>query len=262
MFLGFFASLLMQSFIPDEGDVVILDRMVLLLGELAILIPPILVIRSRGLKILDVVPLKPVTPVTFLMALVIVAGTIGLVSVYEVLVLPYFPMPDFLLQFERELSLGGGWSLTILVIAGALIAPVVEEFLFRSVLQQSLFYRYGSIIPAILVPTAIFAIFHVAYLFYLPAFIELLALAILLGWLMVKTGNILIPILVHGLFNLSSFSTMFYPAMDELDTLSDLGIPWIVISVILMTLGWLYFKFMPLAVEDDVYLIKPIREQS
>lgn len=257
MFLGFFASLVMQSLLPEEGTPVILDRLVIFLGELAFLVAPLLILRQRGLKILNVIPLSPVSAITYLMALVIVTGTIGIVSMYEVLILPYFPMPDFLVQFERELVQGGAYSLAILVVAGSIAAPLVEEFIFRGILQQSLFYRYGSILPAILVPTVIFALFHVAYLFYLPAFIELLALAILLGWLMVKTSNILIPILVHALFNLSSFSSMLFPGMDEAETIADIGIAWIILSVVFTAIGWLYFKFMPVVTQDEVYLIEP-----
>ena len=262
MFLGFFASLLMQGLLPEEDAPVVLDRAVIFLGELAFLIAPLLVLRQRGLKVLDVVPLQPIKPMTYLMSLVIVTGTIGVVSIYEILVLPFFPLPDFLVQFEKELAQGGPISLVILILAGSVAAPLVEEFLFRGILTQSLFYRYGSILPAILVPTVIFALFHVAYLFYLPAFIELLALAILLGWLTVKTGNILIPILVHAIFNLSSFSSMLFPGLDEVDTLSEIGLGWIIISVVFMTTGWLYFKFMPLAEQDEVYLIEPLRSEE
>ena len=262
MFLGFFASLLMQGLLPEEDAPVVLDRAVIFLGELAFLIAPLLVLRQRGLKVLDVVPLQPIKPLTYLMSLVIVTGTIGVVSIYEILVLPFFPLPDFLVQFEKELAQGGPISLVILILAGSVAAPLVEEFLFRGILTQSLFYRYGSILPAILVPTVIFALFHVAYLFYLPAFIELLALAILLGWLTVKTGNILIPILVHAIFNLSSFSSMLFPGLDEVDTLSEIGLGWIIISVVFMTTGWLYFKFMPLAEQDEVYLIEPLRSEE
>jgi len=262
MFMGFFASLLMQSLLPEEGTPVILDRMVIFLGELAFLIAPVLILRQRGLKILDVVPLRAITPVTWLMALVIVTGITGVITIYEILILPFFPMPDFLLQFEKELAQGGAISLLILVLAGSIAAPLVEEFIFRGILQQSLFYRYGSIIPAILIPTVIFALFHVAYLFYLPAFIELLTLAILLGWLMVKTGNILIPMLVHAIFNLSSFGSMLFPGLDEVETLGDMGVGWIVISVFLTIMGWLYFKIMPLAEEDEVYLIEPMRPEG
>lgn len=262
MFLGFFLSLLMQSFLPDEGGMVLAERLLILLGELAFLIAPLLILRQRGLKILDVVPLKPVAPTTFLMALLFITGVIGVVSIYEVLILPFFPLPQFLQQFESELADGGTGALILLILAGTIAAPLVEEFLFRGMLQQSLFYRYGSTLPAILIPTVIFALFHVAYLFYLPAFLELLALAILLGWLTVKTGNILVPMLVHAVFNLSSFSSLMFPELEAVETVGDLGVLWIILSIVLFTVGWLYFKFMPIAVYDEVYLIAPLREEK
>jgi membrane protease YdiL (CAAX protease family) len=252
----------MQSLLPKDGTPIVIDRMVIFLGELAFLVAPLIILRQRNLKIRDVIPLHAVSPMTFFMAFIIVIGTIGVVSIYEVLVLPFFPMPDFLVQFERELAQGGALSLGILIFAGSVVAPLVEEVIFRGILQQSLFYRYGSILPAILIPTVIFALFHVAYLFYLPAFVELLALAILLGWLMVKTGNILIPILVHALFNLSSFSAMLFPSTEEIETLADIGLPWIVISILFMLGGWLYFKFRPVVTQEDVYLIEPMMDEE
>lgn len=262
MFLGFFLSLVMQSFLPEDGGMVLAERLFILLGELAFLVAPLFILRQRGIKILDVVPLQPVSPTTHLMALLMVIGVIGVVSIYEVLILPYFPMPQFLQQFESELAEGGTGSLLLLILAGTIAAPLVEEFLFRGMLQQSLFYRYGSSLPAILVPTAIFALFHIAYLFYLPAFLELLALAILLGWLTVKTGNILIPMLVHAIFNLSSFSSLLFPELEAVETVGDLGLAWITVSLVLFVSGWIYFKFMPVAVNEEVYLIRPLRKEA
>jgi membrane protease YdiL (CAAX protease family) len=196
------------------------------------------------------------------MAIVFVAGAIGMVTAYELIMLPYFPIPEFLKQLETELSQGGVLEILILIIAGSIAAPIVEEFLFRGVLQQSLFYKYGSILPAMVVPTVIFALFHVAYLFYLPAFIELLALAFMLAWLMVKTGNILIPIIVHGLFNLSSLSDLFIPTLEDVNTVSELGLAWVITSVLLILIAWIYFKNMPNVVLDRVYLIPPLREKE
>jgi len=262
MFLGLSISLVFQGIISGLEDTILLDRLIIILSELAILIPPLLILRQRGISVLDILPLKPVSPLTFLMAIIIVSGAIGLVTVYEVIMLPYFPIPEFLKNLETELSQGGIFDILLLILAGSLVAPIVEEFLFRGILQQSLYYRYGSLLPALVVPTVIFALFHVAYLFYLPAFFELISLAFLLGWLMAKTGNIIIPILVHGLFNLSSFTSLFIFELEETSTLSDLGLPWIIVSTLLMMVGWIYFKFMPLSVVDDVYLIPPLEKRE
>ena len=237
MFMGLFVSLTFQGVLSGGEDGALLDRLVVLFGELAILLPPLLILKQRKIKLEQVLPLKRIAPVTAIMAIVLVAGVIGLVSIFEILILPYFPIPDFLKQLESDLLRADLLDNMVLIIAGTLAAPLVEEFIFRGILQHSLFYRYGSVMPAMVIPTVIFALFHVAYLFYLPALIELIALAFLLGWLMLKTGNLFIPILVHGLFNLSSFSGVFITELEEIETLADLGAPWIILSVLLTAAG-------------------------
>ncbi len=262
MFMGLFISLTLQGLLPDSEHTELINRIGILFGELAILIPPFFILKQRGLKFRDALPLNPVSPISIIMAIVLVVGAIGLVSIFEIIVLPYFPIPEFLKQLETNMIQANLLDNLILVVAATLIAPLVEEFLFRGLLQQSLFYQHGSLLPAIIVPTVIFAIFHVAYLFYLPALIELIALAIMLAWVMAKTGNLLIPILIHGLFNLSSFMGVFVTDLEDVGTLTELGIPWIILSVIFTSVGVIYFKFIDMVVLDEVYLIPPLQNKE
>ncbi|MCF6237955.1 MAG: CPBP family intramembrane metalloprotease [Candidatus Marinimicrobia bacterium] len=262
MFMGLFVSLTFQGFLPESDQAAILNRLAVLFGELAILIPAVLILKQRGLKFRQVLPLRSVSPVTIIMSMVLTAGAIGLVSVFEIVVLPFFPIPDFLKQLESDLMQASFLDNLVLIFAGVLVAPLVEEFIFRGILQQSLFYRHGSLLPAMIVPTVIFALFHVAYLFYLPALLELIALALMLAWLMVKTGNLLVPVLVHGLFNLSSFSGLFITDLEEITTLKEFGVPWIILSILLMAAGVFYFKHMPVAEFEEVYLIPSLRGEE
>ncbi len=257
MFLGLFISLLFQGLLSKYDDVILLGRLIIILGELAILIPPFFILRQRGLTLKQLLPVKSIKTFTWVMSVVLVVGAIGLVSIFEVLAQPLFPIPDFLRQLESDLSQGSLLETLLLLIAGSLVAPFVEEFIFRGVLQQSFFYRYGSLLPALIIPTVIFALFHVAYLFYLPALLELIFLALLLAWITVKTGNLFVPMLVHGLFNLSSFSGLFITDLEKVNTLADLGWPWIIISTLMSVAGWYYFKNTPVAIIEEVFLIPP-----
>lgn len=255
MFLGLFVGLSLQSLIVGREDTELLDRMILFLGEIAILLPPVFILSQRKISVLNVLPLNKVSPVTVAMSIVLIGGVIGLVSIFEVLILPHFPIPEFLQQMDDSLFDGGILANVILLSAAVIVAPLVEEFLFRGILQQSLFYHYGSVIPAMIIPTVIFALFHVGYLFYFPAMVELLALGLLLAWIMAKTGNILIPILTHALFNLSAFTGLFLGMGEEVTTLDDLGLTWIILSLVFFSTGWLYFKNLKTVVNDEVYLI-------
>ena len=255
MVTGLFVGLLFQGIIQNLDNNALLDRIALFFSELALLIPLLLVLKQRNLKIINLVPLKKVSHLTLAMSVMLIAGVIGLVSVFEVLVIPYFPLPDYLLQLEDDLYQGGVLANGVLILAAVIIAPVAEELLFRGLLQQSMFYHYGSMIPALVVPTVVFALTHFGYLFYIPALVELVALGLLLAWLVLKTGNLLIPILVHALFNLSAFSGLLMGGDTELETLADLGWVWIISSTVLFIAGWLYFKRLKQVVCDDVYLV-------
>jgi membrane protease YdiL (CAAX protease family) len=255
MFIGLFVGLSLQSMISGMENTALLDRLIMFLGEVAILAPPLFILNQRKIALLDVLPLQKVSPVTVGMSVLFIAGVIGLVSVFEVLILPYFPIPDFLQQMDETLFDGGILANVILISAAVLVAPIVEEFLFRGLLQQSLFYHFGSVVPAMIIPTIIFALFHVGYLFYFPAMVELISLGLLLAWFMAKTGNILIPILTHALFNFSAFSGLFLSLDEETSTLADLGWTWIIVSAVLFVVGWNYFKSMKTVVCEEVYLI-------
>jgi len=262
MFMGLSLSLVLQGLSARVTHPVNLDRLIMLAGELLILLPPWLILRQRKIAYSQVIPRQPITPQTGIMALVLVAGAIGMTAVFEALMLPYFPMPDFMQQMQADLETGSTWDTGILIVTAVLAAPLVEEFLFRGILQNSLYYRYGSLLPAMVIPTVIFSLFHVAYLFYLPALLELMALALMLAWLMVKTGNLLIPIMVHGLFNLSAFIDLVIPSDDELASVADLGWPWIIVSILLLAVGWFYFRHVPAVVSEEVYLIPPLQDEE
>ncbi len=255
MFIGLFVGLSLQSMISGMENTALLDRIIMFLGEVAILVPPLFILSQRKVALIDVLPLQKVSLVTVAMSVLLVAGVIGLVSVFEVIILPYFPLPEFLQQMDETLFDGGLLANVILISAAVIVAPFVEEFLFRGLLQQSLFYHYGSVVPAMVIPTIIFALFHVGYLFYFPAMVELIALGLLLAWLMTKTGNILIPMLTHALFNFSAFSGLFMSMDEGTSTLADLGWIWIIVSTVLFIVGWIYFRSMKTAVCDGVYLI-------
>lgn len=255
MFIGLFVGLSLQSMISGLENSELLDRLVMLFSEIVILLPPLYILSQRKINFIEVLPLQKVSPVTVAMSVLFIGGVIGLVSVFEVLILPYFPVPDFLQALDETLFDGGILANVVLIIAAVLVAPIVEEFLFRGLLQQSLFYHFGSLIPALVIPTVIFALFHVGYLFYFPAMLELIALGFLLAWLMAKTGNILSPMLTHALFNLSAFSGLFIGLDEETSTLADLGPTWIIVSVVLFAAGWLYFKSVKPVVCEEVFLI-------
>jgi membrane protease YdiL (CAAX protease family) len=94
----------------------------------------------------------------------------------------------------------------VLAIVGALLlAPIGEELLFRGLLQSGIkklmFVRWGSWCHrwiAIAVSAAIFGAMHTGTPHHIPS---LIVLGVILGYLYERSGSLVLPILVHVLFN-------------------------------------------------------------
>ena len=99
-------------------------------------------------------------------------------------------------------SLSGPGMLTSLVI-GALLAPVIEEILFRGLLFDAWARRWGAFVATILT-SALFASYH-------PHFFASFTFAILFVCVVRRTGTLWGSIAVHSFYNLM----MWYPLVGQ-----------------------------------------------
>ena len=119
-------------------------------------------------------------------------------SLYEKYIIPGMDMQPDIAVFMDMLKSGFGGTLAVF-IGGAVIAPIVEEVLFRGQIQTAINTRLedkGYKNPhlwAIGITAAIFGAFH----FQPLAFPLLMMVGIILGWLRYKTGSLLAPIAFH-----------------------------------------------------------------
>lgn len=90
-------------------------------------------------------------------------------------------------------------SLLIVILVIGILAPVMEEVLFRGLIYQSLKNSYSKT-AAILLQATIFAIIHINPLQIMYTF----ALALLFVWLVIRTNSLLASILTHISFNLTT----------------------------------------------------------
>lgn len=104
--------------------------------------------------------------------------------------------------------------LAVIIPASLLIIGPFEELLYRNVIQKSLyetFSRYGSVV----VTSVVFALVHVlAYATagpgqILAALSMIFVLSIVLGVIYERTENLLVPAVVHGVFNAVQFSSLY-----------------------------------------------------
>lgn len=102
------------------------------------------------------------------------------------------------------------------VLSIAVVAPIVEEALFRGAIAGHLFRIWRNPWGGILLSAFVFGIIHGN-----PAQIPFaMVLGIVLGWLYFRTGNLLPCILLHFINNALSVVLMTF--MPEADTMSDL----------------------------------------
>ena len=114
---------------------------------------------------------------------------------------------EYQIQQHQELELITQYSQLplriLIVVVAVVIAPVLEEMLFRGLVQtmiRSFFEIRNGAWPAILISSGLFAIVH-ANPGHWPA---LFVLAVCLGYAYEKSGSLFRPIFIHSLFNAAS----------------------------------------------------------
>ena len=112
--------------------------------------------------------------------------------------------PDAVEQRARELSdsARGGW-VVVLVLVVVVLAPVIEELVYRGLVQQGLANSLGSL-RAWPVAAVVFAAVHLQPV----EFPGLLAFALVLGWCYRRTNRLGLCIVTHMAFNASGLAVV------------------------------------------------------
>lgn len=112
------------------------------------------------------------------------------------------PPQQVVLVLQGELP---AWRRIYYGFAAVILAPVVEEMLFRGILVP--FFRDRGWRRAAIWGTAVlFGLSH----FNKISFIPLTLFGALLAWLYIRTGNLLVPVATHCLFNLTNFFFIWF----------------------------------------------------
>ncbi len=169
-----------------------------------------LFLRSRKIPVLRLLGLRAVPPLRALGL-----GAFFFVAAYPLVRLCTILMAQWLGQhaesqeiikfFTQAVSGGNPGQVWLLVAAAALVAPVVEEILFRGYFYGVL-RRYLGPVAAVFLSAAFFAVIHVNLLSLVPLFV----LAVCFALAYEATGSLLVPMTMHALFNLSNLAEIFY----------------------------------------------------
>lgn len=92
-------------------------------------------------------------------------------------------------------------KLMTVILGAVIIAPLMEELLFRGIMQTSLLHVFGmSRWSAMLYTATMFSVTH-AWVVPWQNLLTLLVLGLVFGYLYERTGSLLPPILAHAVFN-------------------------------------------------------------
>ena len=92
----------------------------------------------------------------------------------------------------------------------AVLAPILEEFVFRGFLLTSL-TKFMPVPAAVLASSVGFGAAH----FSVKDFPELTVLGLLLGSSYLRSRNLLTPILIHGLWNGTTLAALYALALSQ-----------------------------------------------
>ena len=133
-----------------------------------------------------------------LSTVVAVLGIMILSSELNNILMKYLPftMDDQVQLIERLLN----EDLIGVIITVGVVAPIVEELLFRGVILDglSLYYRMST---AVLASSILFGLVHLNPVVSIGTFL----LALFLAWLRISTGSLMLCVISHSVFNITPF---------------------------------------------------------
>ncbi len=85
----------------------------------------------------------------------------------------------------------------VIILSALVVAPILEEFIFRKFLYKALKFNFGILLAA-LISSIVFALIH----FTVSSFFVLLVLGLFLCYCYEKYGSLAAPVISHAFFNL------------------------------------------------------------
>lgn len=189
------ANLMASVLLYDRGANPVDTALVTLGSQLAAIF---VALAARGALRLPPFFDRPVGPALLLGATAVLVGlplayAVGVVGQVVYRWVGYDAPPQEVLLLLRTASPA---AVALLALTATVGAPVAEELAFRGCLLRGVALASGSRAIAVVASSALFALIHP-----LPTWPPIFALALVLGWAYVRTGSLLVPIVVHVAFN-------------------------------------------------------------
>ncbi|MFZ2655646.1 MAG: CPBP family intramembrane glutamic endopeptidase [Victivallales bacterium] len=146
--------------------------------------------------------LEVVHPAMIISLIVYAAGSSIVLSDVDNLTRWIFPLPHFLEKILDSIYSSRTGAFILMVI----MAPIVEELLFRGVILGGFLKNYSKR-NAIIFSALLFAFYHLNPYQLAGAFVG----GIVLAWIFAETESLLLCIFLHGLLNLAAWTCKFIP---------------------------------------------------
>lgn len=160
--------------------------------------------KRGGFKLKEVFPLSKFPLLSLIPLTVILIALQFYLQDITILMVEAIPPPEWFMKLFEPLfdNSPGEWSGAVRVM---LVAPIVEEFIFRGVIMKGLIknYKPGT---AIFWSATLFALFHLNPWQMPAAFL----LGIISGVVRVRTGSLLYSVLVHAVHNGFVYASIRY----------------------------------------------------
>jgi membrane protease YdiL (CAAX protease family) len=151
--------------------------------------------KKSKAPLFDVFPFKFFNPLIVLPVITFLWAAHNLLEIPGAFLDKYLPAPAWFWEMFNKIFEGdfGWWGAFMKV---AVVAPIVEELIFRGLILQG-FRRNYNAFTAVLMSALLFALFHLNPWQFPATFV----LGLLLGYIMIRTNSIILAILGHSINN-------------------------------------------------------------
>ncbi len=191
--------------------------------------------------------------------IVLILASLGLLLGIIAPIMDMMPMPEWLIEVFLSMA---DHSLIYAIITAVVLAPILEEIIFRGIVLDGLLKNYSPP-KAIIISSLVFAAIHLNPWQFVSAFIG----GLFIGWVYYRTRNLAYAIIIHAANNFFALAPAFFFDSEalitrEITTVDMFGgwLPYILITLacILLFVGsilflrkWLVTKEHPDLVQDD-----------
>jgi len=172
------------------------SKMILLFGEFSMILLPFFYLKIKQYSLKDIFRWNPIdnrlilTSIYLGIALSIVGDELDrIISVF-------IPPPDFLEDLAIMMKINSSGDFIVLVVGVVIIAAIVEESVFRGMLQMSL-EKYSDVTKAVIYSSLVWTFIHGIIYWAIQIFL----IGVVLGYLAWRTKSIIPSAICHAINN-------------------------------------------------------------